>query len=782
MNPKRCFAALAASLAIVAAAFALGSLLPEASADTSVQTASGPVTDTAVDYTLSRPAREVAASPESQVDVTTRERINPLADEPDGGNRGTWDRETIPVDPLIRPPAGGAHTPALDFDFAGVGNPTACGGCTPPDTIGDVGPNHYIQMVNATKVAIFDKSGNSLAAPFNLGSLWPAGATCAQNDGDPVVLYDPLADRWLLSQFADPNHMCIAISQTADPLGSYHLYTFNVGSFPDYFKFGVWPDAYYMSANEATYTAYAFNRAKMLVGDQTANFVKFTGQTNFLLPADLDGPTSPPAGSPGLFYTFKDNSFHGGVDRIEVFTFDVDFANPGLSTFMLAANLPIAAFTYTVCGFFNFNCVRQLGTAQRVDAVSEWPMHRFPYRNFGSHETLLGTFTVGGGNGNVGAAIRWFELRRNPGGGWTLFQEGTHDPDDGHDRFMGSIAMDGAGNIALGYSVSSNLLNPGIRYATRAPGDPAGTLQPEAVLINGGGSQTGSNRWGDYSAMSVDPADDCTFWYTNEYYPVNAANAWKTRVGVFGVDCGGSIGADLAVTKTDSPDPVAAGANITYAIGASNVGTAAATNVALTDVTPVNTTFQSVSAPRGWACTKPPVGGTGPVTCTTGMLGPGASAALTLVVKVNPGTPGGMVISNTASIGATEPDPTPGNNSATATTTVAGGAGPTISIANAQITENRADLMFTLTLSAPSALTVTVTATTANNTAVAPGDYQTKTATVTFLPGQTSRPFAVSIKEDTLAEGTETFFVNLSNAVNATIADGQAVGTIFDDD
>jgi hypothetical protein len=170
------------------------------------------------------------------------------------------------------------------------------------------------------------------------------------------------------------------------------------------------------------------------------------------------------------------------------------------------------------------------------------------------------------------------------------------------------------------------------------------------------------------------------------------------------------------------------------------------------------------------------------VTCTKGTLGPGASAALTLIVKVNPGTLGGTVISNTASISSAEPDPVPGNNSATATTTVAGGAGRTISIANAQITENRADLVFTLSLSAASAQTVTVVATTANNTATAPSDYQAKTATVTFQPGQTSRPFAVRINEDALVEGTERFFVNLSNAVNATIADGQAAGTILNDD
>jgi PKD repeat protein len=171
-------------------------------------------------------------------------------------------------------------------------------------------------------------------------------------------------------------------------------------------------------------------------------------------------------------------------------------------------------------------------------------MHRFPYRNFGDHETLVGDFTVGGGTGDVGAAIRWFELRNTGGGGWTFFQEGTLDPGDGADRFMGSIGVDQSGDIALGFSVSSTSVFPSIRYATQVPGDPAGTLQPEQVLIDGGGSQTASNRWGDYSAMAVDPVDSCSFWYTNEYYPVSATNAWKTRIGVFQVpSCGPPLAA-----------------------------------------------------------------------------------------------------------------------------------------------------------------------------------------------------------------------------------------------
>ena len=326
--------------------------------------------------------------------------------------------------------------------------------------------------------------------------------------------------------------MCIAVSQNANPLGSYWLYEFNVGSFPDYFKFGVWPDAYYMSANESSYTAYAFDRTSMLSG-APATAQKFTGQTNFLLPADVDGATPPPAGTPGLFYTFKDDSFHGGTDRVELFAFDVDWSTPANTTFALAASYPIASFTYTPCGFFQFNCVRQRDTVRRVDALGEWPMFRFAYRNLGTHEAMVGAFTVGGGSGEVGAAIRWFELRRTGGGAWSLYQEGTYDPGDGHDRFNASIAVDAAGNIALGYSVSSSSMYPSIRYATRLAGDPLGSLGTEAEMRTGAGSQTGSNRWGDYSAMSVDPTNGCTFWYTNEYYAASSSSTWSTRIAAF---------------------------------------------------------------------------------------------------------------------------------------------------------------------------------------------------------------------------------------------------------
>ena len=489
----------------------------------------------AIDYRESVAIHELPPMlSEPTLDREINPRHNPLQFSADMGKGNTWERTRIPTDPLIdsnRVSTGA--TPRLDFSFEGVGNPLGCGSCAPPDPSGAVGPNHYVQSVNATKITIFNKDGTVAKTPFNLGSLWGSGI-CASNTGDGIVLYDQLADRWLITQFARPSHMCIAISQTPDPSGNYHLYTFNVTRFPDYFKFGVWSDGYYMSANEDTYTAYAFDRDKMLAGDPSASYIKHGGQTNLLLPADIDGSTLPPDSTPAYFYTYKDDdrAQHNVLtDRIELYELDVDWATE-TSTFSLVASLNVTDFTYTVCGYFNFNCVRQADTSRRLDTISEWPMFRFPYRNFGTHESLLGNFVVGGGTGEVGAAIRWFELRRTDGD-WSLYQEGTLDANDGQDRWLSSIAQDKDGNIAMGYSVSSSEMHPSIRYAMRYPTDPLGTMRSEQTILDGGGSQTGSNRWGDYAHLSVDPSDDCSFWFTSEYYDVSATSAWKTHIGVF---------------------------------------------------------------------------------------------------------------------------------------------------------------------------------------------------------------------------------------------------------
>lgn len=459
-----------------------------------------------------------------------------------GGFTPPQDGDT--TDPLAAIGLNAAHTaPPLLLSFEGIYRSQA-GGATPPDTVGDVGPNHYVQMVNVA-FAIYDKTGNLLEGPMGFNQLFTGSGltTCANNnDGDPIVNYDPLADRWLLAQFVgSPNGMCVAISQTPDPTGAYWLYFFSTPSFPDYFKFGVWHDAYYMGANENTYTAYAFDRANMLNG-QPATYVRFSGDaSNFIMPADVDGTTPPPANAPGYFYTYKDNASHGGIDRLEIFALDVDWLTPANSTFTLVDTIPISSYEYTICGWFMMDCIPQGGTSQRVDPVSEWPMFRLMYRNFGGYAAMVGNFSVDVGGDRSG--IRWFELRKSGADAWSLYQEGTYAPDSDKHRWMAGIAMDADGNIALGYNVSSGSMYPALRYTTRLASDPLGTLGSEASIIEGTGSQTNYNRWGDYSGMSVDPADGCTFWFTGEYFQSTGVT-WRTRIAAFRLpECGTAFGA-----------------------------------------------------------------------------------------------------------------------------------------------------------------------------------------------------------------------------------------------
>ena len=459
---------------------------------------------------------------------------------------------SLSVDPNWRDPAVPAadgnllNTPAPILSFAGMS--LANGGLgTPPDTNGDVGPNHYVQMVNVS-FAIYDKSGNLLSGPHAIKQLWAGqGGICSINSaGDPVVVYDSLANRWLLSQFANNNSICLAISQTSDPTGAYYLYEFTNNAFPDYFKLGVWSNAYFMGANQSGQNVHAYDKQAMLNG-QPATAIHFSksgvGRHTFLLPADVDGGTPPPTGSPGYFYRFIDGDLFGGVDRLELFAFQPDFANPGNSTFTGPVSLPSQAFA-SLCNF-SFSCIRQPNTNQRLDSITEWPMWRFAYRNFGTHEVLLGNHAVNVGNDQAG--VRWFELRRANGGSWSIYQESTHAP-DAHSRWMASMAMDGDGNIAIGYNASSTSLFPSLRYATRLATDPLNTLQTEATLQAGGGSQTGLNRWGDYSAVSVDPSDDCTFWFTGEYYTGTFSNNWSTRIGTFRIPSCGSGGPGVLLT------------------------------------------------------------------------------------------------------------------------------------------------------------------------------------------------------------------------------------------
>lgn len=434
-------------------------------------------------------------------------------------------------------PAPSAPT-TTGLNFAGVGNgdygfaPDAA----PPDTNGVVGATQYVQWVNES-FAVFDKTTGAIAPGFpKLGnSIWTGfGGGCeTNNDGDPVVQYDKAANRWILTQFSvrtAPFLECVAVSTTSDATGTYARYAFEYADFPDYPKLGVWPDAYYISFNIFGNTflgglACAYDRTAMLAG-APANQICFGPISSFAspLPSDLDGSTPPPAGAPNLFVNLQTTT------SLNAFRFHVDFATPGNSTFT-------GPTAITVPGFSVASNVAQAGTSQRLDALSDRLMYRLAYRNLGDHEALVVTHSVATPKvkGVAGAAVRWYELRSPGTSTFSLFQSATFAP-DARSRWMGSIAMDKVGDIAIGYSLSSSTTNPALGYATRTPTDPAGTLGNEVVFKQGGGSQlTGLSRWGDYSALTIDPIDDCTFWYTGEYQKVNGTFNWSTQIASFKV-------------------------------------------------------------------------------------------------------------------------------------------------------------------------------------------------------------------------------------------------------
>ena len=430
-------------------------------------------------------------------------------------------------------------TPVLNFDGHDFN------GAQPPDMVGDVGIDYYIQALNhpdGTEFSIYHKSDGSLAlGPVILDTLAPPGSPGANGAGDPIVLYDHLADRWLLAEFTSPlsgTSLNVYISQTDDPTDNlWHFYSVSTPDFPDYPKIGVWPDGYYVSTNEDAPAVYVLDREHMLLGLPARPAQRFVAPPlagfpfQALTPSDLDGPPPPP-GSPNYFMRHRDDEAHNpgqndpSQDFLEVWEFRADFNVPANSSFTQAANIAISEFDSDLCGLESFNCFPQPNSLITLDPLREVIMHRLQYRRFVGYETLVGSFVTDVDSTDHGG-VRWFELRRAGGGTWSLLQEGTIAPDANH-RWISSIAMDGNGSIAVGYNVSGTNLSPGIRYTGRLATDPLGTMpQGEHVLVAGQGNN-GINRWGDYSAMSVDPVDDRTFWFTGEY----ADNGvWSTRIG-----------------------------------------------------------------------------------------------------------------------------------------------------------------------------------------------------------------------------------------------------------
>ena len=508
-------------------------------------------------------------------------------------------KKVIPTLPIVHPnasrapstargPTRGAvqtrlvasHMPSAQLNFDGISFPGVNCFCAPPDTNGAVGATQYVQIVN-TGLQVFDKTtGTSVLGPISIQSLWSGfGGPCETFGlGDPVVAYDQLANRWVVTEFASfpPTFECIAVSTSSDATGSYNRYAFDLGTqfgfnFYDYPKLGVWPDAYYMSFNvfNASGTAFlgpqpfAFDRTAMLAGNPATviSTGMLTANDNQLQPAYLDGSIPPPAGAPNPFTEIGSNPAAWAVWR-----FHVDFTTPANSTFTLGGSLTPAPFTQ-LCPSTRA-CVPQANSTDGLDGLGDRSMFSNAYRIFpDGHEALVGNMTV---ESNGVAGIRWWEIDNATSGTPAFVQQSTYQPDSTW-RWMGSAAMDAVGNLAIGFSASSPSINPQIRYAGRLAGDPPNTLdQGEATLIAGTGSQIDTvNRWGDYSDLTIDPTNDCTFWYTDEYYTTTSSFNWSTRIGNFTFpNCTTGPSGTLAGTVTDAVtnQPIA-GATVTTSLG-----------------------------------------------------------------------------------------------------------------------------------------------------------------------------------------------------------------------
>src|SRR5579885_431708 len=484
----------------------------------------------AVQHDVSPPLRAMSQS--FHASGVRRDQPLRLLPVPQGAN--------VQPDPVVQSSTPGPNVSAtIGVNINGVGDTSNTAGnpcnCAPSDTNGAVGATQFVQWVNSA-FAVYDKSGNLLMGPTAGNALWAGfGGPCqTNNDEDIIAQYDKAAGRWVLSQFSvtggPPFFQCVAVSTTSDATGTYNRYAFQEPNFNDYPKLGIWPDGYYFSFNMFSGNTFvgaracAFDRNQMLAGAAATQVCFQQGSTvGSLLPSAVDGTIAPAAGEHGFYLNF-------GSNVLNLLKFHVDFTTPTNSTFTGPTIIPVAAFTAACSG--GGTCIPQPNTSNKLDSLADRLMYRLAWRKFSDgHESLVvnHSVTVSGSKRNSVTGVRWYEIR-NPNGTPSVFQQGTFSPNS-NSRWMGSIAMDKFGDIGLGYSESSSSLFPSIAFTGRVPSDPLGTMEAENLIFQGGGSQTGNlTRWGDYSSISVDPVDDCTFWYTTEYLATTGSFNWSTRI------------------------------------------------------------------------------------------------------------------------------------------------------------------------------------------------------------------------------------------------------------
>jgi len=455
------------------------------------------------------------------------------------------------TDPVLQRRSGWRQSPPLITNFDGLG--ALDNSCTNPDTEGDVGLNHYMQMIKRS-FAIWDKQGNLLYGPVSNKTLWSTlpGPWLDHWFTDPIVVYDHLTDRWLASNMVyeiQGTYLfweVIAVSATPDPLGEWYCWAYQFDGMPDYPKFGVWQNEYVMTVNnvdislpELPFTGvsiWAFNKDDLMVGNPEPAIISFLVENvendyykspSGFLPADLDG-VAPEPGSPHILVYVKDDAWGFDVDHLSLWQLYTDWENPGNSSLSELVQLEVEPFTTNLS---NYAFIQQPNTTTTLSTLADRLMFRLQYRNFGDYQAMVTNHTITT-TSDTHAGIRWYELR-NYGDGWQIYQQSTFDP-DADNRWMASAALDNRGNLALGYSVSGLETSPSIRITGRADADPPGLLSLEEMeVVTGNGSQEQNYRWGDYSCMSIDPSDDQTFWYTQMYMPTTGPLEWETKICSF---------------------------------------------------------------------------------------------------------------------------------------------------------------------------------------------------------------------------------------------------------
>ncbi len=492
-----------------------------------------------VRHGISAPLRSIQDTPVAESEMDKGEFVD--QDKAVAVKSGSRAAHVPSYDSALQSGAALAQSATQGISFPGVSS----AGRVVPDTNGAAGRTQYMQWANA-QFAVFSKTTGKRLLIGQGNRFWSGfGGPCqTTNPNDGVILYDKLASRWVVSHYAGSGSsyfQCVAISTTTDATGSYYQYAFSLTTkyypdyyYPDYAKIASWWDAYYLSINMQNPKSgfapeggliCALDRQNMLVGNSPRPPQCFPTSAEYmsLLPSDLDGATKPPAGSPNYLLNL-------GTNSLNLWKFHVNWTTPSLSTLTGPTKIAVATFS-EACGEAEFCIPQPGGNSSSLDSLGDRLMHRLAYHNFGSYESIVATHSVNPPT-NAWSGIRWYEIR-NPGGTPTVYQQGTFSPPDQQSRWMGSIAMDKVGDIAIGYSVSSDFLNPAIRYTGRLVSDPLGTMETEVNVIIGNGVQTTSDRWGDYSGMSVDPVDQCTFWYTNQYVPTNGDDNWATYITSF---------------------------------------------------------------------------------------------------------------------------------------------------------------------------------------------------------------------------------------------------------